>query len=216
MKNKSNERISYEGVQTQFNNFKEKAGNPKYIACFGKTFVDVESEDYMLSEKIGETIVDCGFGVLHGGYIGTMDAVSKGAQTAIAKDATKNNYWNIGVPMKLFEENVARTNAMHLAVTDNIFDRKRALVEMGDACVVLPVGGVGTFLEVIEVFHLNQLNLKFGGKIRPIIFFGSRWQKLMETIYTELDLTGQSDGSSFTTNVLTIDALKDTLTNIIK
>ncbi|MEI6238048.1 MAG: LOG family protein [bacterium] len=205
---------SLEAIKSEFLSFKEKAGGPAYIACFGKTFVTEDDANYKTSQEIGNFVVNSGFGVLHGGYIGTMQAVSNGANDGIKQDESKNAFWNIGVPMKTFDKDVKRADCSQLTATENILDRKRVLVEMCDACVVLPVGGMGTLLEVIEIFHINQINSKFGGQIKPIIFFGRVWKELMKDIESKLDLKGQSNGDDFTYYVDTLDQLKDTLVKI--
>lgn len=204
-----------ENIKNEFLLFKEKAGKPRYVACFGKTFVDEDNPNYDISKKIGKLIIENGFGILHGGYIGTMQAVSSGANESIKLDPKKNEFWNIGVPMKTFDADVKRADCVHLTATENIFDRKRILVEMCDVCVVLPVGGMGTFLEVVELFHINQINSKFGGKITPIIFFGKVWKELMDEIKEKLDLKGQSNRDSFTTYIDDLDQLKKELKGAI-
>ncbi len=205
---------SLEAIKKEFLLFKEKAHCLSYIACFGKTFVGEEEENYKTSQEIGRLVVNSGFGVIHGGYIGTMQAVSNGANEGIKQDENKNAFWNIGVPMKTFDKDVKRADCSQLTATENILDRKRVLVEMCDACVVLPVGGMGTLLEVIEIFHVNQINSKFGGPIKPIIFYGKIWKELMKDIESKLDLKGQSNGEDFTYYVDTLDQLKDTLVKI--
>lgn len=201
-------------IQKELLEIKEQAGNPKYISCFGKTFVEKDAPEYQTSKDIGEIIVDNGFGIMHGGYIGTMEAVSEGANISIQKDQNKNENWNIGVPMKTFDKDLKRADCKQLSASDNILDRKRILVENCDACVVLPIGGIGTLLEVIEIFHINQINTKFGGEIKPIIFYGKIWKELMDTISDKLDLKGQSDGSSFVTFINSLDELKEALKSL--
>lgn len=205
---------SLEAIKKEFLLFKEKAHCLSYIACFGKTFVGEEEENYKISQDIGELVINNGYGVLHGGYIGTMQAVSEGANKGISQDKNKNAFWNIGVPMKTFDKDVKRADCTQLTATENILDRKRVLVEMCDACIVLPVGGMGTLLEVIEIFHVNQINGKFGGQIKPIIFYGKVWKELMESIENKLDLKGQSNGKDFTYYVDTLEQLKSILKEI--
>lgn len=195
--------------------FKEKAGNPPYVACFGKTFVDENDQNYLTSKEIGKIVVESGFGVLHGGYIGTMQAVSSGANEGIKLDEKKNKFWNIGVPMKIFDKDVVKADCTQLTSTENILDRKRVLVEMCDACIALPVAGFGTLLEIIEIFHVNQINVKFGGKIKPIIFYGTMWKELMGEIMRKLDLKGQTSGGEFTFYVENIKQLQEVLKKLL-
>lgn len=202
---------SLESIKNELASFKKNAGNPKYVACFGKTYVDQDDANYKISQRIGELVIDSGFAVLHGGYIGTMEAVSSGANVAIGRDQQKNRYWNIGVPMKMFDGKVKRAKNICVTAAKDIFDRKRILVEGCDLCIVLPVGGMGTLLEVIEVFHANQINEKFGGVIRPIILYGDFWKGLWQVILKGLDLSGQSSGANFISFVSSEDELKDVL-----
>ena len=199
-----------EDIKKEFLGLKELSGNPRYVACFGKYLVEKSDPLYELSKQIGKLILSSGFAVLHGGYSGTMDAVSEGANEIILNKPEKKN-WNIGVPMRAFDGNVERAKCVHLSPASNILDRKRVLVDMCDMCVVLPVGGMGTLLETIEIFHVNQINKRLGGVIKPIIFFGDNWKELMDDICAKLDLKGQSDGSEFVHYVNSLEQLEKLL-----
>lgn len=202
---------SFEDLTDSFKKYSADAGNPAYIACFGKTFLEPESEAYKLSERIAEVIVENGFGVLHGGYIGAMEAVSQGANAAISKDPSKNEYWNIGVPLELIDGELKRSSSVHLPAAKDIFDRKKALVTLCDACVVLPSGGFGTLLETLEIFHPNQLAEKFGGKVRPLFFVGDNWKILFEEMRKHLDMKKQSAGEAFTHFLSSVEELDSEL-----
>ncbi len=199
---------SFDDLKKSFEEYRAKAGNPLYVACFGKTFLEPASELYKLSERVGKIVVESGFGILHGGYIGAMEAVSKGANAAIEKDVSKNEYWNIGVPMYLFDKELRRSSSVHLPAARDLSDRKEALVTFCDVCVVLPSGGFGTLLETLEIFHSNQIAEKFGGKIRPIFFVGDNWRPLFEAICQYLDMNKQSAGEAFTHFLSSGDALE--------
>jgi len=188
----------FKDLEKDFLNYKKEAGDVLYVSCFGKTFLDNETSEYKLAEKVSGVIIDNGFGVLHGGYSGVMEAVSKGAVNAIKKDKTKNKYYNIGVPMHVFDRELTRSAEINLPPAKDISDRKKALVEFCDICVVLPSGGFGTMVEVLEIFHLNQIAEKFGGKIRPLIFIKGNWKKILDNLYKNLDIQNQKGGESFT------------------
>lgn len=187
----------YGKISRCFISYKKKAGNIKFVSCFGKTFLAENSSEFKLAEKIAETIVGSGFGVLHGGYVGAMKAVSIGANKVIAKSKGSNSYWNIGVPMITFDTSLERSSLVNLPAAKDIADRKKALVELCDVCVVLPSGGFGTLVEALEIFHTNQLAEKFGGKIRPLIFVGGNWKEIMKDLYCKLDMKNQKDGEKF-------------------
>jgi predicted Rossmann-fold nucleotide-binding protein len=167
---------SFRDMENVFRNYKKRAGNIPYVSCFGPTFIDPCDPVCKMAEKFGEYLIESGFGVVHGGYCGVMEAVSKGADRAINKDKRKNKYWNIGVPMVTFDQELKRSSMVNLPSAVDIFDRAKALVLFGDICVVFPKGGFGTVLEFLGVFHSNQIAKKFGGKIRPLIFVGKRWE----------------------------------------
>ena len=188
---------TFDKLEAEFEAFKEKAGGISYVACFGKTFLEKESEEFKLAENVAELLVDSGFGVIHGGYCGVMEASSNGANRAIAKDKTKNSYWNIGVPMKTFDAELAHSSFVNLPSAEDIGDRKKALISFCDICVILPSGGFGTLLESLEIFHNNQIAEKFGGKIKPLIFVKGNWKKIFDGLYQQLDMNKQSGGDKF-------------------
>ncbi|HNS34408.1 MAG TPA: LOG family protein [bacterium] len=196
----------FNDLKKSFLEYKKKAGNINYIACFGKTFLDKDSQEYKLAKDVSELIIKNGFGVIHGGYTGIMEASSLGADRAIKKDKEKNKYWNIGVPMIVFDKELERSSEINLPPAKDISDRKKALIEFCDICVVLPSGGFGTILEALEIFHTNQLAEKFGGKIRPLVFIGGNWKKIFNSLYRNLDMNKQKNGESF---VYFIKSLKE-------
>ncbi len=211
MLKKLNRATSFNDMEKSFLYHKKKAGDIKYISCFGKTFLEKEHVAYKVTKKIGEHLIENGFGILHGGYSGAMEAVSYGANNAIINNNERNFHWNIGVPMKLFDKELKRSSKVNLPAAKDIVDRKKALTHFCDACIVLPSGGMGTILEAIELFHLNQLAEKFGGKIRPIIFVGKNWKELMDNIFEKLDIGKQKGGESFVYFIESFEQLNLTL-----
>lgn len=187
----------FEDLKKAFARFKKLAGSPSYAACFGKTFLDQKSSEYKTADKVAQLLIEHGFGVIHGAYSGVMEASSRGADKAIAADKKKNHYWNIGVPMRIFDKELKRSSRVNLPSAKDISDRKRALIDFCDVCIVLPSGGFGTLLESLEIFHMNQLAEKFGGKIRPLIFLKGNWKKIFDDLYRDLDMTKQKGGQSF-------------------
>ncbi len=213
---KNNTGCGIDELKASFEHYKEQGGSQLYAACFGKTFIDSESTAYREATAIGKLAIEKGFGVLHGGYSGLMDAVSTGASEAIAGRGLSPN-WNIGVPMYTFDADtkIKRTESVHLPAARDIYARKEALVTFNDVCIVLPVGGFGTLLETIDIFHANQLAEKFGGKIRPIIFMGEHWKKLFtEELPKYLDMHLQKDGDNFCYFVTTTEEVGQLLETI--
>ena len=203
-------------LKKSFLEYRKKAGNINYVACFGKTFLDKRSHEYGLAENAAELIIENGYGIIHGGYCGAMEALSYGATKAIIKDKKKNKYWNIGVPMVTFDKELKRSSEINLPPAKDISDRKKALIDFCDICVVLPTGGFGTILESLEIFHMNQIAEKFGGKIRPLIFIDGNWEKIFDNLYKNLDMNKQKNGELFAYFVKSLKELNDILSILNK
>lgn len=199
-----------------FASYKSRAGDPLYVSCFGKTFIDQGSTEYMISQEIGKRLIEEGFGVIHGGYTGAMEAISKGADSAIEARADRNEYYNIGVPFSVIGGELPLSSRVNLPEVDNVLDRAQVLIDSSDAVVVMPSGGVGTLVEVLDVFHQNQLNHKFGGQIKPIVCVGGKWRQIMAYLLENLDMTKQSSGEDFIFYVHTPEEAVSTIINNIK
>jgi predicted Rossmann-fold nucleotide-binding protein len=193
----------YEQAMSTFADYKRQAGNPAYVCCFGKTFIERDSSEYAASQEIGRLLVEDGFGVIHGGYSGVMEAVSKGADNAISDRSDRNEYYNIGVPFTVIKDELPLSAKVNLPEVDNVLDRAQVLIDSSDAVVVMPSGGVGTLVELLDVFHQNQLNQKFGGQIKPIVCVGGKWQLIIDFLLDNLDMNKQSSGSEFIFHVST-------------
>lgn len=214
MSKKSEKIVNFSDMEKSFLYHKKRAGNIRYVACFGKTFLSKDDAAYDISHSIGKCLIENGFGVLHGGYCGAMEAISNGADSAIYNNLEKNLHYNVGVPMQIFDKELKRSAKINLPAAVDIVDRKKALTHFCDACIVLPSGGIGTVLEAIELFHLNQLAEKFGGKIKPIIFIGKHWKELMDNIMERLDMEKQKGGEEFTHFINSVDQLIPILNKI--
>lgn len=204
----------YADLENAFHDYQEKAGGVKYVACFGKTFLSPESKEYKLAMDIANMVIKNNFGILHGGYLGVMEACSRGADRAIKNDESKSEYLNIGVPMVTFDKELKRVSKFNLPPAKDIADRKKALVELCDVCIVMSSGGFGTLLEALEIFHMNQITEKFGGKIRPLIFVGGNWKKIFDQLYENLDMNKQNGGESFMYFVNTLEEIEKVLASI--
>jgi hypothetical protein len=70
------------------------------------------------------------------------------------------------IPRFMIEMKWAHEKATSLIEVDDMHDRKRLLIEKGDAILVLP-GGLGTMDELFEAATLKQL----GQHVKPIILY---------------------------------------------
>lgn len=209
------ETISFKTLADNFSEYKRLAGARGYVACFGKTFVAEDHLDFFLAQGIGKQVIESGFGVIHGGYVGIMKGISLGAEAAIKDDNLKNKYWNIGVPLVIFDNELSRSAEINLPPAPELFDRIKALLTFCDACIVLPSAGFGTLAEVALLFHSNQIAQKFStGAPKPMLLLGKKWQSLFQSLYQALDMTSQSKGESFIAFGENIEDVKNFLKNL--
>lgn len=148
------------------------------VTVFGGTHTKPGETDYEEAEKLGRMLGERGYTVLTGGYIGTMEAVSRGAAEAGAHV--------IGVTCAEIER-FRPGSANHWVQEEQRFpelvSRLNGLIDGCDAAIALP-GGVGTLAEVMVTW--NRLLI---GSIppRPLILIGERWEKVIESFFTLQD-----------------------------
>ena len=143
------------------------------VSVFGSSSPRSGDPAYARAEALGAGLARLGHAVQTGGYMGTMEAVSKGASEAggrvigVTSDAieafrpTGPNPW-------VAEE--VRTRTLH--------ERLVHLTTNCRAAVVLP-GGVGTLTELALVWNLTVV-----GEVPPIpiLTLGSTWRDLHELV----------------------------------
>lgn len=140
------------------------------ITVFGGSQPRPGDAAYAQAEELGRLIGLAGFTVLTGGYIGTMEAVSKGAREVggfvIGVTCDEIEKWRPVKPNQWITEELRYPT---------LRQRLSALIDECDAAVVLP-GGIGTLAELAQMWSQVQV-----GAIRakPIILVGTDWQQSM-------------------------------------
>jgi uncharacterized protein (TIGR00730 family) len=126
---------------------------------------------------LGKLLGEAGHTVLTGGYIGTMEAISRGAAEAgghvIGVTCAEMEKWRPGKANRwVIEETRFETTR----------ERLLALIDGCDAAFALP-GGAGTLAEITVMWN----NLITGSiEYKPLILIGAGWQKTFEAFYAEL------------------------------
>jgi uncharacterized protein (TIGR00730 family) len=145
------------------------------VTVFGGTHTKPGETDYEQAVKLGKLLGECGHTVLTGGYIGTMEAVSRGAAETGAHV--------IGVTCDEIER--FRPGGPNAWVKEEqrfpqLIERLNGLIDGCDAAIALP-GGVGTLAEVTITWNRMLI-----GSIspRPLILIGSAWQNIVEAFFT--------------------------------
>ncbi len=143
------------------------------IAVFGSGSAAADDDVLFQAERLGRLLAEAGFGLVSGGYGGTMEAASRGAGQAGGEV--------IGITMDLFspplQPNPWLTKERRVK---DFFPRLQRLTA-ADGFVVLK-GGIGTLTEATLTWSLLQT-----GQIspRPFVFVGQSWQRLFEAFRAE-------------------------------
>ena len=129
---------------------------------------------YLLGKLIGES----GFTVLTGGYIGTMEAVSRGTNEAgglvIGVTCDQIEDWRTVAPNQWIQEEMR---------FPMLKERLYALIEHCDAAIVLP-GGIGTLAELAVMW--SQLQTR-SITARPLILVGAGWRSVYDQLILEFE-----------------------------
>ena len=148
------------------------------ITVFGGSQPKEGDTAYNEAMQLGRLLAQRGHTVLTGGYIGTMEAVSRGASEAgghvVGVTCEEIENWrNVGPNRWVKEE--WRRKTLH--------ERLQALIEGCDAALALP-GGPGTLTEIALMWNLMIVESLHR---RPLILIGSGWQSVLDQVFTQLD-----------------------------
>jgi len=142
------------------------------VTVFGGSSPQPGSPEYSQAVHLGRMLALAGHTAVTGGYIGTMEAVSRGAREAGGHV--------IGITCKEIER-YRPTSANAWVVEEIAFetlkDRLYALIDTCDAAIALP-GGVGTLAEISLMWNLLIIE---GQPPKPLIAIGVEWKAVMQT-----------------------------------
>lgn len=144
----------------------------KRVAVFGGS--RPSEEDYKQALHLGRMLGQAGYTVMTGGYIGSMEAVSRGAAEngghVIGETCNEIEAWRPVEPNPWVKE-----EHRHKTILERMF----ALIDGCDAALTLP-GGSGTLAEVAVMWtHL----LTGAISPRPLILIGEGWRETFEQFY---------------------------------
>lgn len=131
--------------------------------------MDLQYQDAL---HLGQLLGTAGHTILTGGYMGTMEAVSRGAAEAgghvigVTSDETES--WRPAEPNAWVKEQLRFASAR---------ERLFALIDNCDAAIALP-GGAGTLAEIAVLWkHLLTTSP------RPLILVGLGWQEIFDALF---------------------------------
>ena len=148
------------------------------VTVFGGSHPKEGEAAYLEAYELGKLLALAGHTVLTGAYIGTMEAVSRGANEAgghvVGVTSVDIEAWR-KVKANPWVQEERRFNTLQ--------ERLNELVLACDAAIALP-GGPGTLTEIALTW-----NLMIVASIppKPLILTGTGWKNVMESFYSSFE-----------------------------
>ena len=148
------------------------------VSVFGGSQPREGDAAYEEARELGRLLAERGHIVLTGGYIGSMEAVSRGAHEmgghVIGVTCAEIERWRpVGANSWVKEEWKKET----------LLERLQVLIQNCDAALALP-GGPGTLTEIALMWNLLIIGVLHR---RPLILIGGGWQNVFNQVFTQLD-----------------------------
>ena len=144
------------------------------ISVFGGSQPKEGSPAYQEAYELGHLLAEAGHTVLTGGYIGTMEAVSRGAAEAgghvIGVTCAEIERWRPVKANGWVKEEWRR---------ETLMERLQALVERCDAAIALP-GGPGTLTEIALTWNLIIVHAM---PPKLLILVGEGWKVVFDQFF---------------------------------
>jgi uncharacterized protein (TIGR00725 family) len=138
----------------------------RIITIFGGAKCDESSPEYAAARQLGARLAGEGFTICTGGYLGIMEAASRGAR--------ENGGRVLGIVMNQFKHEPNRFLTDKVA-TDHFYDRLQNLITRSVGFVAFR-GGMGTVTEISLVW--NKLTTHVLSP-RPLVLVGECWRSVV-------------------------------------
>ncbi|MEW6083271.1 MAG: LOG family protein [Chloroflexota bacterium] len=148
------------------------------ISVFGGAQPQPDSREYEEARLLGGLLAQRGHTVLTGGYIGVMEAVSRGAHEAgghvIGVTCEDIETWRKVSKNQWVKEEWRKKT---------LLERIQAIIEACDAAIAMP-GGVGTLAEISIMWNLMVVESL---PRRPLILVGKGWQATLDQFFNSFE-----------------------------
>jgi uncharacterized protein (TIGR00730 family) len=147
----------------------EEAMNEPVIAVFGGSAPTEGSSGYKEARRVGRLLAKAGFTVMNGGYMGTMEAVSRGAKEAGGR--------TLGITSATFDWRGIQANPWidQEERAPDLLSRLRRLTQ-ADGFLILK-GSVGTLTELSVTWSLLQTRAV---PSVPFVLLGGHWRRILD------------------------------------
>lgn len=151
----------------------------RIVTIFGGSRCDEHCAEYMQAHRVGELLAESGYTICTGGYLGVMEAASRGAREKGGRV--------LGIVMNQFKAEPNRFLTDKVA-TEHFYERLQQLITRSVGFIALR-GGMGTVTEVSLVWNKLQTRVIDS---RPIVLLGECWPPVVEAWQKNL-VVSQSD-----------------------
>ena len=139
----------------------------KIVTIFGGSRCGENTPEYQQAKELGGRLAEAGFTICTGGYLGVMEAASRGAREKGGRV--------FGIVMNQFKSEPNRYLTDKVA-TNHFYERLQSLIERSVGFVAVR-GGMGTVTEISLVW--NKLQTGVINK-RPLVLLGECWKPVVE------------------------------------
>lgn len=140
----------------------------KIVTIFGGSKCTAETDEYRDARNLGRRLAEAGFTICTGGYLGIMEAASRGAREKGGRV--------FGIVMNQFKSEPNRYLTDKVA-TDHFYDRLQNLITRSVGFVAFR-GGMGTVTEVSLVWNKLQTGVL---PRRPLVLVGDCWRAVVDS-----------------------------------
>ncbi len=139
----------------------------KIVTIFGGSRCTEDSQEYKDARRVGQLLAEAGYTICTGGYLGVMEAASRGARESGGRV--------LGIVMNQFRAEPNRFLTEKVA-TEHFYERLQRLITRSVGFIAMR-GGMGTVTELSLVW--NKLTT---GVIepRPLVLLGDCWQPVVK------------------------------------
>ena len=137
------------------------------MTIFGGSRCREDSVEYKEAKEVGERLAEAGFTICTGGYLGVMEAASRGAREKGGRV--------FGILMNEFKTEPNRYLTDKVA-SQHFYERLQNLIQRSVGFIALR-GGMGTVTEISLVWNKLQTGVI---ERRPLVLLGDCWKQVVE------------------------------------
>ncbi len=146
----------------------ENTTNEKIVTIFGGSKCKEDSLEYQQAKEVGAKLAEAGFTICTGGYLGVMEAASRGAREKGGRV--------LGIVLNQFKSEPNRFLTDKVA-TDHFYDRLQNLIQRSAGFIAIR-GGMGTVTEISLVWNKLQTGVIDN---RPLVLLGDCWKNVVKS-----------------------------------